>query len=638
MVMRQEVVGEDNPHVRQEHEEIKTQAVSQELQQQEPSSVPFTQAGGSDLTVSSPGMTGSSIVVIEDEVVELSSSENVEVTSLNNEKCSVDENSELDSNYENDLEKLNDEFLACTTFVNDFVKKYAEKPSDSLVEIMLRTMLNLFRIKLSIADASTQKRYQTVKTASEESYQALLSPAIKEWQLWERKATPLFEKVVVVLKQLGVPNGGKAFDQTVVLPSLSEIGCTYSVLEGKFGLMITSEEVSEGIRVSVSGIPDVKQGEKLPLFKLHLSGLSEVSSYKHYKDLGYEEDFAEKILSLYRSVLENYEHKWVVPIKPDPSTMWKRIDCPKSLIEFGKDDVAYETCEAPEGYHVIAGSQKGRSHWHQGSPRDDDFGLDYNASKGWNLLVVADGAGSKKYSRKGSEVVCNYLKDNLVDLITPEMEQHFRQFVQKQDIATEHTVKLDLYQLFIRYSNTAPGAIAAAKNELVALARQKECSPADFSTTLLCTLAKKFEEGWFFGSFMVGDGAMALYEPNEGIVLLGDPDEGEYSGQTRFITTEGVWNDAQALMNRITVISKPTFTALFLMTDGVSDPKFETEVQLHNIKKWDCFYGELFSQVIEQYPASERAAILARYLDFYTPGHHDDRTLAILYKEPQKDN
>lgn len=79
-----------------------------------------------------------------------------------------------------------------------------------------------------------------------------------------------------------------------------------------------------------------------------------------------------------------------------------------------------------------------------------------------------------------------------------------------------------------------------------------------------------------------------------------------------------------------------TSQTLFLMTDGVSDPMFETDANLNNPDKWDALWNRLLHD--EEYPVhlvddNEHAKDeLLDWLDFWSPGNHDDRTIAILYK------
>ena len=75
------------------------------------------------------------------------------------------------------------------------------------------------------------------------------------------------------------------------------------------------------------------------------------------------------------------------------------------------------------------------------------------------------------------------------------------------------------------------------------------------------------------------------------------------------------------------------------MSDGVSDPMFETDRNLNDYTKWKEFYDNLKTG----FPADEIPGVdlsddneeakdqLLKWLDFWSPGNHDDRTIAILY-------
>ncbi|WP_350586832.1 protein phosphatase 2C domain-containing protein, partial [Pseudoalteromonas sp. RB2-MNA-CIBAN-0110] len=60
-------------------------------------------------------------------------------------------------------------------------------------------------------------------------------------------------------------------------------------------------------------------------------------------------------------------------------------------------------------------------------------------------------------------------------------------------------------------------------------------SVKDFSTTLILAAHKKVEEGYLVISFWIGDGGIAIYDKNKKVVLMGEPDSGEFAGQTRFL-------------------------------------------------------------------------------------------------------
>ena len=114
--------------------------------------------------------------------------------------------------------------------------------------------------------------------------------------------------------------------------------------------------------------------------------------------------------------------------------------------------------------------------------------------------------------------------------------------------------------------------------------------------------------------------------------MLGDPDEGEYAGQTRFLTMTDIFSDPKEFYGRLKCKIVPDFTALFLMTDGVSDPKFETDANLNNPDKWDALWNDLKENGVDLSDDNEAAKEqLLKWLDFWSPGNHDDRTIAILY-------
>jgi hypothetical protein len=64
-----------------------------------------------------------------------------------------------------------------------------------------------------------------------------------------------------------------------------------------------------------------------------------------------------------------------------------------------------------------------------------------------------------------------------------------------------------------------------------------------------------------------------------------------------------------------------------LMTDGISDPRFETDNGLQDASKWDA----LWTEVAPALAAHDPGKALVEWMDFFTPGHHDDRTFALLW-------
>lgn len=312
-------------------------------------------------------------------------------------------------------------------------------------------------------------------------------------------------------------------------------------------------------------------------------------------------------------------------INPDPKSLWK--DVPSDINEiFWKEDSATELIlPKPDGPILVAASKRGRSHAHEGKCRDDDFGLKYFDNSGWYVAVVCDGAGSAKFSRKGSELACTTMLGQIEVLLEKECTQDTIAAISKSkdsgDPDEAKKVKSFLYKTIGTASFGAYKAIqefSKTKGEI-----------KDFATTLLSIVAKKFEFGWFIGSYWVGDGAIGVYNKQQYVELLGTPDSGEFAGQTRFLTMNDVW-ESNTFYGKLKYCIKDEFSAVILMTDGVSDPKFDAESNLEKIEKWDEFWQDISNAVALSRGNPVLTEQLLNWLDFWSPGNHDDRTIAML--------
>jgi len=325
------------------------------------------------------------------------------------------------------------------------------------------------------------------------------------------------------------------------------------------------------------------------------------------------------------------ERKLTLILNPDPRTLWKDIPTPRDTVYYKEDSqMQYVKVEAKDGIprkDIVAASQRGRSHAHEGKPRDDHFQLYYSKDTEWYIITVADGAGSAKYSRYGSQLACetvvDYCKKALEE--SQEFEATIKEYFENGEKLRD--VRNHVYHIL---GNAALKAHNAIKKE----AEGKEGAKVkDYATTLLLSICKRFEFGWAVASFWVGDGAMCIYNAeNHTAEMLGMPDEGEFAGQTRFLTMPEIFGEREAFYNRCRFKIYPDFTALMLMTDGVSDPKFETDANLLNPEKWDALWKDLAENGVELTDDNEKSQEqLLDWLNFWDRGNHDDRTIAILY-------
>ncbi len=97
-------------------------------------------------------------------------------------------------------------------------------------------------------------------------------------------------------------------------------------------------------------------------------------------------------------------------VNPDPKSLWKVLPSDKSDPYF-KPDEDIGSLATIGGMSMVSASRRGRSHEHTGAFRDDDFNL--ANIDGWDIIAVADGAGSAKSSRRGAQIAVKISVDSL---------------------------------------------------------------------------------------------------------------------------------------------------------------------------------------------------------------------------------
>ena len=329
---------------------------------------------------------------------------------------------------------------------------------------------------------------------------------------------------------------------------------------------------------------------------------------------------------------EWYEKQISFVINPNPKSLWKDLPSEEKDPYWKADTAAVAT---PFGSnHLVAASKRGRSHAHEGKFRDDEFEFLFDKDTGWGIIAVSDGAGSAKSSRKGSLLACDAVQDYFTTGIPPEDWAAIDEIVTKFSTDKSEDNSKALSQLLI--GNMSKAAYAAHK-AIAEYALKKEVPAKDFSATLLFSLVKKFDFGYCIASFGVGDGGIGIYdEVNQTASLLTMPDGGEFAGQTRFITMPEIFKDDN-YFKRFSIRVVENFTALILMTDGITDPKFQTDANLGRFEIWQKLWKDLQGEnddnaIVELNKDNEELAEqLSSWLDFWSPGNHDDRTIAILF-------
>ncbi|PXY43084.1 PP2C family serine/threonine-protein phosphatase [Flavobacterium hydrophilum] len=319
-------------------------------------------------------------------------------------------------------------------------------------------------------------------------------------------------------------------------------------------------------------------------------------------------------------------------INPDPKSLWKNLESNKND-PFWKPDVAAVSDQFLDKNIIIA-SKRGRSHANVGSFREDDFAFKNFNEIGWSVIAVSDGAGSASLSRKGSELACNsvigYFEQNLNASILNEFDQVLAEHHAK---ATDETSKKISHFVYQNLSKAA--YFAHQKIEETAI--KNEADLKNFHATLIFTLVKKYDFGYAVLTFGIGDCPIGLLNKDlTEIKLMNWLDVGDFGGGTRFITMPEIFQ-SDKFSSRFGFKLVDDFSYLVLMTDGIYDPKFEVEASLEKIEKWNEFLQDLQGNNEDGIKVEfdknnpEIAQQLANWMDFWSPGNHDDRTLAIIY-------
>jgi serine/threonine protein phosphatase PrpC len=441
----------------------------------------------------------------------------------------------------------------------------------------------------------------------------------------------------IINNQVQIPNGtvGKNYDYKLNFFQLNWNNIIFSEFEGldQMGLNYEKEEDR------IYGNPN-KNGDFKIKLKFRVKGESENSNLN------------EKILPLV--------------INPNPKDLWKNIPSDTSDKFWKEDNVAI--FEKLGDKNIVVASKRGRSHANVGSFRDDDFAFQYFENTGWSVVAVSDGAGSAKNSRKGSEIACNEVINFFEVNFSNEIVENFDQLILKHYNESNYNIveakevnnsietnsenelpdNVELTNTIIAKEssqiqiskyiyNYLGGCAKHVYNKLEAFADKNQFSIKDLHSTLIFSLFKKYDFGYVILSFGVGDCPIAVINKDlTDFKLMNWLDVGEFGGGTRFITMPEIFtNDKFATRFGFKIIDD--FSHLILMTDGIYDAKFVVEANLEKLEKWKEFIEDLKgnnednAKVDFEESNTEITKQLSTWMDFWSPGNHDDRTLAIVF-------
>ena len=316
---------------------------------------------------------------------------------------------------------------------------------------------------------------------------------------------------------------------------------------------------------------------------------------------------------------------------PKPAT-WKNLPatepwCPPVIAahapELRKvaaaDAVAFE--RVLPGWRAAGASRRGRMHANGGTHREDSLAFD--AHDRATVLCVSDGAGSCQHSRIGSHVAAL----RVVEFLLAATEK------------VDSAVAADATKLKEHLSSKVTEAVLSATDALLDLAKKSGCSPKDFRCTLLTALYYRGEQHELLLTNQIGDGAICLLRKDQSTARLGASDSGTHSGEVSCFVPDDC---ARVKAKAVDVISDvAALECVLLCSDGIEDPFYPLEKQAAGIfrqfyKGVDQPLKDFKAQLLQLAPLLQESAAwgLAQWLEFEKRGENDDRTVAVLHRQP----
>jgi len=273
---------------------------------------------------------------------------------------------------------------------------------------------------------------------------------------------------------------------------------------------------------------------------------------------------------------------------------------------------------------MAAASLRGLKHYKGGKIREDDFCIRYDRENRWYVLAVADGSSRAMYSRRGSKIACENSVNHCLEQLS-DQSQTLRNITVAYRRKKKESIIRELSE---RLFDIIASSVTYAHEDIVAEAKRLNNRLDDYETTLLMCVCKKFEFGWLIGSFAAGDGAICLFDKENWYAnLLGGI---ENDSENIFLTAPEVVQPIE-LENRIRFSVVEDFTALIVMTRGVSVPKFGSANNLPCFELWNKLWNDISSQLDFTGKIERIGEQLLKWLGFWAPGKYDDRTIAAVF-------
>jgi hypothetical protein len=234
------------------------------------------------------------------------------------------------------------------------------------------------------------------------------------------------------------------------------------------------------------------------------------------------------------------------------------------------------------------------------------------------LAIVADGAGSARYSRVGAEHVCLTVRETVTAAWGA--------------IAADAG---DADALATALGGALGDGVAQAAVSLRALAASVDgVQPRDFRCTVIAAAWGRVASHEALVAVQVGDGVAATLDVDGTVTRIGAGDSGSFSGEvTCFVPDE----ESEARARVVVRMDPARVQALLVATDGIEDPFYPIAKRGADVFRQLRDGNEATLEGFVRQPAhgpvfgaADGAESLASWLQFEKRGENDDRTIVAL--------
>ena len=269
---------------------------------------------------------------------------------------------------------------------------------------------------------------------------------------------------------------------------------------------------------------------------------------------------------------------------------------------------------------IIGASLRGRSHI-ESNTECQDYHMYLNIAEGWHLYIISDGAGSAKYSGRGSKANCSIFSKLIVEVI------------RKNDWLSQNALPTELdWHLEFRSICERMKLLYREK------ADEETVEDTDFNATLMVCLQTPL--GIMCGH--IGDGRMGYLSQDNIWGSMMKPHKGEEANQTIFLQNN--WTKPRIPILKISGVYVPETRilleqpkAIILMSDGCERSAWQCSIYDSKNGKYSDVnkpHPEFLNPLIESI-ITEKEDKMSLFIDIMDKGtktceqERDDKTMLL---------